>query len=395
MFSVFFAEGVEAPYFEIYTPDYTDILGLYLESTLAAGSVTVADSLYMNDYIRLYSANDLSINADITSDVVELVADSDMDGIGDLYSYTYYYPVTIAAQNSHVLQSAGDFVIIGDHISCGAENEFEAYLMAPDEGDLGNLEVVSTAGDVVVARIEGDRLERRGYSGIYLESAGDIILQAPVFVELGPLSMLAYGSIVSELTDESAIISDNSVYLWAEGVIGTIGAPIDVLISSGILSVAVYGQIDGISAEMTGETPSGNVTIGNSVYNLPPGEVRFNTGTVEPPVVPVTPEPEPEPEPEPVVPSSGPSEITEAPLTNIISYSSNPTDAAGLENFRISSPIGNVFLYHPIVSADFRAVETAALGAGAYQLIGGQLQLIGNEGLLQFFREFDQKRKQM
>jgi hypothetical protein len=82
-----------------------------------------------------------------------------------------------------------------------------------------------------------------------------------------------------------------------------------------------------------------------------------------------------------------------APVGSIISNQPNTVNAADLATFQYSSPIGSVFFYHPITQADTGALDQMSVGADSYTLRNGQLQLIGHDGLLEFFQEFDQKRK--
>jgi len=144
---------------------------------------------------------------------------------------------------------------------------------------------------------------------------------------------------------------------------------------------------EGVSADLEGVSPS--VTVNNippsweDVPPSPPGIVYFNYPTVIwDPATYVPPEPGPE------------SEIlTPDPIGSITTYEPVAINEDALANFQFISPIGTVFGYHPLTSTDMDAIEQLRLGAGSYSLSGGVLSLIGNEGLLQFFQEFDQKRK--
>jgi len=95
----------------------------------------------------------------------------------------------------------------------------------------------------------------------------------------------------------------------------------------------------------------------------------------------------------PVVP---PAEVIsqEDIVEQVMSYEPNTIGPLELTSYQFSTPLGSVFGYHPIVSTDMGALDQLRLGADSYTLSGGQLQLIGHDGLLQFFQEFDQKRKQ-
>ncbi|HQJ15843.1 MAG TPA: filamentous hemagglutinin N-terminal domain-containing protein [Candidatus Omnitrophota bacterium] len=408
--------------------------GISLASTLDTGSVAEDIDYYEGysvvPYIRLYSAGDVVVNSDLSA--VEIVLRADYDpfdpqgignGAGSLIingipygDVAVFYRDPYILADSHAIQTAGAIEVIGDRIICG-ENELDLAL-GPSSGELlGALTVKSTSGSVTVTETEepgGEYLSRTGDAGIDIWASGDIVLDVPVMMDLGGLSLISdTGSIIAGAGEMTHITAGSDVYLQAgneyisEGTstIGALDAPLRIMVDGGSVTLRVYGQI---MDEELNEAVSGNLegAVNGSVepdaiqlLNDAPGPVYFNNAP--------SPEPAIEPDetddddqgdgtqPGPVVPSAPAPEAPAAPLGNIISYEPSTVDPAALETMQFSSPIGTVFAYHPVTQADTGSVEPLPLGAGSYELIDGELRLIGNEGLLQFFQEFDKKYRQL
>ena len=409
--------------------------GISLASTLETGSVA-ADIYYYEGYsvvpyIRLYSAGDVVVSSDLSAVDIVLRADYDPydpqgigNGSGDLIingipygDVAVFYRDPYILADSHAIQTAGPIQIIGDRIMCG-ENEF-GLALGPSSGELlGDLTVLSTSGSVTVTETDepgGEYLARTGNAGIDIWASGDIILDVPVTVDLGGLSLISdAGSIIAGAEDMTHITAGSDVYLQAgneyisEGtsVIGTLDAPLRIMVDGGSVTMRVYGQIvdeelnEAVSGNLIGVVNGSEESDAVQVLNDAPGPVYFNNAPA--------PEPEPEPDetddddeqdddtqPGPIVPSAPAPEAPDAPLGSIISYEPSAVDPAALETMQFSSPVGTVFAYHPITRADMGAVEPLSVGAGSYELLDGEIRLFGNEGLLQFFQEFDEKYKQL
>jgi len=390
------------------------------ESILTIDSVPYGGELVF-EYMRLYSAGDIKLYTSLAADTIELIADYNGNGYGDLFSYVpsyategpYYIPGDIALVAwDHRIQAAGSFDIMGDliHYGSGEIATFGAELWTPGDGSLGDLAITATSGSVMVTESfvegvgQGEQLERTGYTGINIWSSGDIVIDRPILVEYGTLSLTSDGgSIVAGGEGLTHITAASNVYLRAgnlytiEGIntIGTINMPLKISLTAGELALEVYGQtpfegIGPVSGNLFGVTPS----MGIEVLNDAPGVVYFNDA------------PAPEPSDEGGGSDNGGSEgegsgseeeSSELPPQTpyIISYETNPVDMANLNAFQQSSITGQqVFLYHPVSETDMAAFDQLLLGADAYQLQDGELKLIGHDSLLQFFQEFDQKRKQ-
>ncbi|HNQ51162.1 MAG TPA: hypothetical protein PKL03_06965, partial [Candidatus Omnitrophota bacterium] len=408
--------------------------GISLASTLETGSVA-ADIYYYEGYdavpyIRLYSAGDVIVDSDLIAVDIVLRADYDPNdpqgignGTGDLVingipygDVAVFYRDPYILADSHVIQTAGAIQIIGDSIMCG-DNEF-GLALGPVSGELlGALTVKSTSGSVTVTESEegGEYLARTGDAAIDIWASADIILDAPVSVGAGGLSLISdTGSIIAGAEDMTHITAGSDVYLQAgneyisEGtsVIGTLDAPLRIMVDGGSVTMRVYGQIvdeelnEAVSGNLIGVVNGSEESDAVQVLNDAPGPVYFNNAPA--------PEPEPEPDetddddeqdddtqPGPIVPSAPAPEAPDAPLGSIISYEPSAVDPAALETMQFSSPVGTVFAYHPITRADMGAVEPLSVGAGSYELLDGEIRLFGNEGLLQFFQEFDEKYKQL
>jgi len=399
------------------------------EGTLAINSVPYGGDLELVfEYMRFYSAGDIELYTSLAAASIELVADYNENGYGDLFSYiieyapeygSAYIPGDIAlAAWSHRIQAAGSFDIVGDsiHYGSGEVATFGAYLWTPDEGPLGDLSVTSTNGSIIVTDYEGEQtpLEREGAAGIDLWAGYDIVINSPIIVGQGGLRLISdEGSIVAGVPEEGSIThitAASDVYLQAgnanmeesNSMIGTIDAPLNILVTAGAVELEVYGQqtflIDevatAVSGDLTGTVNGSSEANAILVLNNAPGVVFFNNGPApeytepEPPNPPYEPPPSPhEDEPESLpLPSSQPAYID--------SYDPNPVDAFTLDAFQQSSTIGQFFLYHPITETDMGAFDQFKVGPDSYQLSNGNLEFVGPEGLMQFFEEFEQKRKQ-
>ncbi len=403
-----------------------------LENTLTVNNLVIPDyGLLEFAYLRFYSAGDLLIRSYLTADTIELIADYDKDGLGDLFSYTltmsdlygqFYVPGQItltAGSNSHILQSAGDISIIGDRVfrPTGEVYDFDVVLSTSDEG-LGDLSITSTNGSIIVTDYEGEQtpLEREGAAGIDLWAADNIVINTPIIVENGGLSLISeYGSIVAGIPQEGSIThitAASDVYMRAgnedmeesNSMIGTIDAPLNILVTAGAVELEVYGQqtflIDevetAVSGNLIGTVNGSSEANAILVLNNAPGVVFFNNGPApeytEPPEPPDPYEPPPSPHEE--EPESLPLPPAQTPY--VISYENNPVDPVELNAFQQNSMIGGQFyLYHPVSETDMGAFDQLMIGADSYQLRGGQLQLIGHDSLQQFFQEFDKKRRQL
>jgi filamentous hemagglutinin family protein len=347
--------------------------------------MTISGDLEAEGYIELESDNDLFVFANMNAPSIDLQTAGNLYGDGDVILY---------AQN-HSFSAAGDFFIndgeyeYEDTVSSG---NFFAILNGNDQ-PLGSLTVYSTDGSVTVS----GALERGDYGFIQLYGHSGVILNAPITMGLGSsLYIFSFnGSILAGELDGAHIISAGNVYLYdgstvysgqppdyqlipSETMIGSEEFPLDVLITGeGSLSLDCYGAIGGVSGWLTGTireitTPEA-VTVNNA-----PGLVYFNGVAVGA---------EPEHEHHDAEPEPAP-----APVGSIISNQPNAVDAANLAVFQFNSPIGSVFFYHPITSAEMGSLDQFALGADAYTLRDGQLQLVGHDGLLEFFQEFDKRK---
>jgi len=376
---------------ELYTPygeSSPSAIAIYstLEETLTVNQLQPRD-----DYIYLHSAGDLYLNCDLEAGSIQLYADSNDNGAGDLYSEQ---AVNLAAEYFS-FQSAGNFTLEGENLLCGnsEEPDFSAALLSDDDG-LNAISVRSTAGSIFVQYPESGLV----YGNVeVLDAAQDIFLNAAISGLESGLYISAGGSIIAGDIEGPHITSSGDVYIYngsysrigeypdyeivySETMIGSLDIPLDVLITGeGNLNLVSYGLVDGVSAAFTGiirgETTPDAINVSSA-----PGIVYFNNIPAE----------QPEPEPEPA-PESGP--VPQAPVGTIISYEPVALDAASLSMFQFSSPLGSVFFYHPLTESDMGAFDQFSVGADAYELTGGQLKLVGHDSLLQFFQDFDQKLK--
>jgi hypothetical protein len=208
------------------------------------------------------------------------------------------------------------------------------------------------------------------------------------------------GSIVPGILEGNDLYHINSqgdAVLMSGGIIGMatevrvdLDNPLRVLIG-GELDLLVEDVVEGLSGVLTGSTGAGNTVQDIDLLNTPPGLVYFNNLPVPPPA-PITPpdtgtiEPTPEPEQEPEIGS---------PIGSIIANQPEVVNPVDLDSLQFNSAIGTLFSYHPIAPTDMVQFDRVMIGADAYQLQNGELKLIGHDGLLQFFQEFDQKRQQL
>jgi hypothetical protein len=297
--------------------------------------------------------------------------------IGD--GYYENVVITLRADN-HFLTAASDFVISGNRVT-RQDGSFDATLAS--RGDtLDDLWVTSTANGVTVTE---NPLEREGFANVHLEAYGDLHLDASIVIGQGDCELISYGSIIAGSDVEGAHISSAGyVYLesgqyWystpAECRIASFENPLTVKITGdGALYLAAYGEVEGISAVLTGETPTMAIT----QVIAAPGEVYFNLNLVEPPAI--------EPETPPVEHMSEPSLADTGRIIATLPLSVSEGD---LTRFQFNSLLGTVYFYHPILTADMAAFGQFNLEAGAYRLENGALGLVGHEGVLQFFEEFD------
>jgi hypothetical protein len=356
-------------------------------------------SLEPRQSISLISNGDLNIYTDITADSLTLIADNNYFDGGDLNSEG---GVVLTGTNFY-FRAARNFDISSDAVSYndGAGNElFSASLVPGSLSSLGTLDISSTEGTVTVsgAIVRGDSgiVRLHGDAGVYLD--------APITVGLASLEIVSYNGSIAVGSDVAGpcLTAGGYVYLrsgsysydpygqvYSQTSIGSLEQPLDIMITGyGYIWVDAEGVIDGVSGVLTGTTPTNEITI----YNEPQGIVYFNNAPInveppQPPEPPIVPEPGPGPSPEPL---TGPI----APVGDIQANQPNPVNPGDLNSYQFSSTIGTVFLYHPVVPTDMAALDQFALSADSYQLRDGQLQLVGHEGLLQFFQEFDQKKKQ-
>lgn len=365
-----------------------------LENTLTIGSLPDPQDMGFSS-LRFYSAGDLYLNENLTAGQIDLVADFDQDGYGNLFGY-----IDLTA-GSHRLQSAGDITIIENRVYCGEEG-FNAYLAAPD-GYFGDLDIRSTAGSVTVTTVEGNVLSRAGGAGISLRAQGDIVIEAPVSVEYGGLSLISdAGSLVGGIDEGLVhITAASDVYLqagdWYAGeapsnMVGSLDAPLAILVGEGEVSVRVHGQTEGVSGNLTGSVNGSSQADAIAVVNDAPGVVYFNNAPAPEPEEPVVPGPGPDPYPQP---DHGQAyEFSLPELTGqVIANQPEVVDGTVLDQFQVSSPMGMLFAYHPLSDADTSAFDQFATVAGDYLLSNGQLQYVGRSNLLPFFEQLDLKRK--
>jgi len=417
----------------------SDIRGFSVLSTLEA-PMTVYNSLEVTDFITFRSAGDLRIYTDLYAQQIYTFADDNGNGSGSLFSGEGTLSLF---GKQHFLNSGSDFYIDiyeGNIIRVRSAPysegvDFYALLQDIDPGDglgFGYLSVSSSrasGGDIYV-NAPLDRTMTG--NGISLMAGHNIYINAPITTTTGGIYLYAMsGSIFGALEYDGEsfthITTNVMINLEAGGIIGSYIIPISVDVQGESyygVDLSVYGaeqeDLEGplVSAVLSGITPSGSVTIGN----YPPGQVIFNGAVVWDPssYVPPIPDPDPDPGPDPdpdpdpdPYPDPDPDPDSDqdpdhdpishneslsdpiAPVGNIISNVPNPVDAGNLAVFQFNSPIGTVFAYHPITRADMGAVEPLSVGAGSYELLDGEIRLFGNEGLLQFFQEFDEKYKQL
>jgi len=361
-----------------------------LEETLTVNELQPRD-----DYIYLHSAGDLYLNCDLEAGTIQLHADNNDNGAGNLYSAQ---AVNLTSEYFS-FQSASNFTFAGENLLCGnsEEPDFSASLLSDDDG-LNAIRVRSTAGSIFVQYPQSGQV----YGNVeVLDAARDIFLNAAISGLSSGLYISAGGAIIAGAIEGPHITSSGDVYIYdgtysrigeypdyqivySTSMIGSLDIPLDVLITGvGNLNLVSYGLIDGVSAAFTGiirgETTPDVINVLSA-----PGIVYFNNIPSE------QPEPEPEPEPEPV---PEPESVSQAPVGSIISYEPVSLDASDLAMFQFNSPIGSVFFYHPLTESDMGAFDQFSVGADAYELTGGQLKLVGHDSLLQFFQDFDEKLK--
>jgi filamentous hemagglutinin family protein len=374
---------------ELYTPDENvSPSSISINSTLEE-TLTVNELQPRSDYIYLYSAGDLYLNGDLQAGTIRLIADNNNNGSGNLYSNAEG-DVSLTAEYFS-FQSASDFILNGENLLCGSLDgpAFSSVLYSDDDG-LEGISVRSTAGNIFVENPESE-LE---YSNVeMLDAAQDIFLNAGISGSDSGLYIHAGGSIFAGDIEGPHITSSGDVYIYggtysytgeypdyqivySQTGIGSVDSPLDVLITGeGSLNLAAYGLVDGVSAAFTGIIREETTPDAINVY-IAPGIVYFNN----------IPSDHPEPEPTPESPV--------APVGSIMANQPNAVNAADLATFQFSSSIGSVFFYHPLSETDMGAFDQFSVGADAYELSDGQLKLVGHDGLLQFFQEFDQKLKQ-
>ncbi|HOW43421.1 MAG TPA: filamentous hemagglutinin N-terminal domain-containing protein [Candidatus Omnitrophota bacterium] len=382
---------------ELYTPvEDAEPLSISIFSTLEE-TLTVYDLEPRTEYIYLYSAGDLYLYSNLEAQEIVLHADENLNGYGSLYSDTGDGMPALTAEYFS-LQSAGDIVFSGEIILCGDAEEpaFGAYLYSDDDG-LDGISIRSTAGDIAVETPETGLAAYYNLETLY--AAGDIILNAGINGAASGLYLIAGGSIIAGDIEGAHITSAGPVYIYggsysytgeypdyeiiySESSIGTTDNPLDVLITGeGALYLISYGEIEGVSAALTGSVREQTTPDAITVYAAP-GIVYFNDIPDE--EEPVIPEPEPVEEEEEFI----------APVGDIMAYEPVVTNVADLDTYQFSSTIGSVYFYHPLTSTDMGAFDQFSVGADAYELKDGQLQLVGHNDLLEFFQAFDEKQKE-
>jgi len=189
--------------------------------------------------------------------------------------------------------AAGGAIVDGDGTGINITANSTSLTAATNVGSAGNpletavgtLNATSNAGGVYIAEADGLTLNSvvaNGGNVTISNSTGDMVINA--ISATGGIDLLAAGGSIFDgngTVNNLTAVADSNLRALG-GVIGLSTDPIEANINPGLLGVAATGQIGGVSVHINGTvSPTNTLTLLNS----PPGEVIFNSQSVNPPPI--------------------------------------------------------------------------------------------------------------
>ncbi len=247
-----------------------------------------------------------------------------------------------------ILSAANGIGLGGDELETSVSN------LKATNTTSGNIDIDNT-GNLILGTI-------RTPGNIIISTSGDItVLTGTVASTAGGVNLIANsGSIYATGSGLHLEAAANSL-LSASGVIGTSTRSFGVLLTDGDCWVTVFGVKAGLSANLSGTTPSETVVI----YNCTPsGVVSFNNFAI------------------------WPVSLNNQSSTNLVVRVNITTVTENLSDSQVNSfdMMGSVYFHHPVTETDTSAFDDFQVTEDMYEFIEGTVRL-REEGRLLWLEE--------